>query len=81
MGLRRLRQRLDGLESHSHQTLNKADQATGLIKVLIEDLSDGVNIEIGVKPTGIPLIDSVLEKWGWKLPFTFRIDPREETKP
>ena len=44
----------------------------------VEDLADGVKIEIGVKPTGIAVIDSVLERWGWKLPFTLRIDPREK---
>lgn len=60
----RLRRRLDGLEQHAHQTMSGADQLVALAKDLVDDLSDGVQVE--------------LEIFGRKLPFTLRIDPREE---
>jgi len=74
----RLRRRLDGLEQHAHQTMTGADQLVALAKDFVADLADGVQIEIEVKPTGNQLIDAILERWGWKLPFTLRIDPREK---
>jgi hypothetical protein len=74
----RLRRRLDGLEQHAHQTMTGADQLVVLAKDFVSDLADGVQIEIEVKRTGNLFFDAILEKWGWKIPFTLRIDPREK---
>jgi enamine deaminase RidA (YjgF/YER057c/UK114 family) len=43
----------------------------------VEDLADGIEFEICVKPTGIEFIDKIVEGWGGKIPFTVRMDPRE----
>lgn len=62
----RLRRRLDGLESHAHQTMTSADVLLDAIRDLVADLADGIQIEV--------------EIFGKKLPFTLRIDPRENSE-
>lgn len=61
----RLRRRLDGLESHAHQTMSGADALLAAGKDLMDDLRDGIKVE--------------LEVFGRKLPLVVRIDPREES--
>lgn len=60
----RLRARLDRLENHAQQTMTGADELGELAKALVDDLRDGITIEIEIK--------------GFKLPFALRIDPREK---
>lgn len=69
----RFRSRIDALEAHAHETMSSGDEAIALAKTLIalakalvEDLQDGVTIELQSKDGQ------------WKLPFVLRIDPREE---
>ena len=62
----RLRRRLDGLEQHAHATMSGADELVALAKDLLNDLADGVQIE--------------LELFGQKIPIVLRIDPREGVK-
>lgn len=70
---RRLKSRIDVLEAHAHETMKGGDEAIALAKTaialakaLVEDLQDGVNIQLQSKDGQ------------WKLPFVLRIDPREE---
>lgn len=77
----RLRRRLDGLEQHAHATMSGADELVALAKDLLNDLADGVQVEVTIPHTGNPLLDAVIDKFGGKLPFTLRIDPREGVKP
>lgn len=60
----RLRRRLDGLETHAHQTMSGADQLLAALRDLVADLADGVSFE--------------LEVAGKKLPVVLRIVPKEE---
>lgn len=60
----KLRRRLDGLEAHAHQTMSGADAVLAAGKDLMDDLRDGIKIEV--------------EMFGRKLPLVVRIDPREE---
>ena len=60
----RLRRRLDGLESHAHQTMSGADALLAAARDLVQDLSDGVKVEV--------------EVFGRKIPLVVKIDPREE---
>ena len=46
MGFRRLRGRLDGLESGAHQTMWDSRQLLAALKDLVEDVHDGVNIQL-----------------------------------
>ena len=62
--MRRLRARLDRLESHAHQTMGGADELVALAKALIEDLQDGVTVELTI--------------FGKAIPIQLRIDPREK---
>lgn len=59
----RLRRRLDGLESHAHQTMSGAGALLAAMRDLVADLQDGVNIE--------------LEVYGRTIPVVLRIDPKE----
>jgi len=61
--MRRLRARLNGLESHAHQTMSGADQLLGAIRDLVADLQDGISIK--------------LEIAGREFPVSIRIDPEE----
>ena len=61
--MRRLRARLDGLETHAHQTMTGADQVLAVIKALVADLQDGITVS--------------LEIAGKKLPLKIKIDPEE----
>ena len=60
----RLRNRVAGLASHAHSTMSGADELIGLAKDLIEDLQDGVHIDLVVM--------------GRKVPVTITLDPREK---
>ena len=64
MGFRRLRRRLDGLEYHAHSTMSSADRTLEMAKALIDELLDGVEIEMTVA--------------GKVLPVTLRIKPEED---
>ncbi|MFA5397552.1 MAG: hypothetical protein WC346_16195 [Methanogenium sp.] len=89
--LRQLKQQAADTMVNANAALNKSDLTieevrnlvglgVGLVNAaadLIEDLADGVDFEIKVENTGIYWIDSLLKKWGGKIPFTIRMDPRE----
>lgn len=60
----RLRRRLDGLESHAHQTMGGADSLLQAARDLVDDLADGVRIEV--------------EVFGRTIPLVVRIDPEEK---
>ena len=78
--MRRLRQRLNGLEAHAHATMGSTDVLLAAMNDLVADLADGVEIELTIPKIGNLLFDALIDKWGGKLPFTLRIDPREEQK-
>jgi|GEM_PF-5307395 len=89
--LRQLKQQAADTMANANAALNKSDLTieevrnlvglgVGLVNAaadLIEDLADGVDFEIKIEKTGIYLVDKILEKWGGKIPFTIRMDPRE----
>lgn len=62
--MRRLRRRLDGLEAHAHQTMGGADSLLQAARDLVDDLADGVRIEV--------------EVFGRTIPLVVRIDPGEK---
>jgi hypothetical protein len=92
ISLRQLKSNAANTLAQTNAMINKgqvtAEEARALIALVvglvnttsdfIEDLSDGINFEIGVPKIGIPLIDDILEKWGWKIPLVIRMDPREK---
>ena len=89
--LRQLKQQAADTMVNANAALNKSEitieevrnlvgLGVGLVNAaadLIEDLADGVDFEIKIEKTGIYLVDKILEKWGGKIPFTIRMDPRE----
>ena len=46
MGLRRLRSRLDDLQANANQTMSEAQQLLRLAQVLVEELTDGIDVTV-----------------------------------
>lgn len=46
MGLRRLRGRLDALQGDAHATMSEAQQLLRLAQILVEELTDGVDVTV-----------------------------------
>lgn len=79
MGLRRLRRRLDDLQSHAHHTLASYD-------VLAEELQDGFTVEAEINmPAAVKMFKELFASMAgkqpqedWKeLPIRFRVIPDE----
>ena len=72
MGLRRLRSRLDDLQANANQTMSEAQQLLRLAQVLVEELTDGIDVTVYYTN---PLTGEKVE-----VPGGIRLKPRGEDK-
>jgi len=85
---RRLRGRLDQLQSHANATMSNANftlgQAQELMKLgeaLIEDLQDGVGVTVHVDAAAATTLMGLIVGRPGKLPLSVQIDPTVDTLP
>jgi len=61
--MKRLRNRLDALQSHAHASMSDAQLTLAVVRDLLRDLQDGVSIKLTIA--------------GKELPIKIVVDPRE----
>ena len=81
MSLRRLRGRLDQLQSNANFTMAQAQELIAIGKALADDLADGVGVTVNVDAHAAQTLVSLLMGKPGKLPLSVQIDPAVDTLP
>lgn len=81
MGLRRLRGRLNQLQSHANQRMLEAGHLLQLLQDLVADVQDGVGIKVRVEPSAVSRVaQAIWSRERIDVPVTIIIDFSEDAK-
>ena len=81
MGLRRLRARLDQLQSNANFTMAQAQELISIAKALTDDLQDGVGVTINVDANAAKTLMGLVMGKAGTLPISVQVDPTIDSLP